>query len=226
MYTRVLIKLSGELLSGGHGTGISYPSVLSFAENIDKIYEKGIKVAVLVGGGNIVRGRDFSKKDFAHKAGMLSTVINSLMIRSAIKNPCKMLSSNIAGNVGELYSPEKAREYFNNNILVLAGGLGVPHFSTDTASVIRAIDIEADAVLKATKVDGVYNKDPVNNKDAEKYDNITFDEVIDKRIKIIDLTASVLASEKDIDFFIFNATNPENLYNACVGECEGTKIYS
>lgn len=224
MYKRVLIKLSGELL-GGSEKGLNESSLSSFANVIDELYKSGVKVAILTGGGNIVRGRDFEKNVDIDRAGMLATAVNGLTLKSFINSPCEVMSSIPLGNLCEYYEESKALKSIDNNVLILTCGTGIPHFSTDTASVLRAIDIKADVVLKATKSDGVFDKNPDIYEDAVKYDKISYEEMLEKKITMIDLAASVLAMENNMEFLVFSAKDPKNIFKAVKGKA-GTRIFA
>lgn len=229
MYKRVLLKLSGELLAGGEGKGISYPALKAYASEIDKLVEQGIEVGVVVGGGNILRGREVASihidKGSADIVGMLSTVMNSLMLRSFLESRSQILTATSIQGVGEVFRKSRANQYLKDGkVVIFAGGTGIPYFSTDTASAIRAIDISADIILKATKVDGVYDKDPLLYQDAKRYDELSYSDLLENRLRVIDLTAAVLCMDNEVQFLIFDGSNPENIHKIVEDPSKGTLI--
>ncbi len=231
-FNRVLLKLSGELLAGDAKVGISVPQLKYFAEQIKSIFDLGVQVAIVIGGGNIFRG--ISSDDFnlaridADKMGMLATVINALALKSAFAKesiPSRVLSSIPIGTFVEPFSNEQAVRYLQSEyVVILAGGTGNPYFTTDTAGVLRAIEIGADVILKGTRVDGVYNADPEKFEDAILFDELTYMEVVRRNLKVMDTTAITLAMENQLPIIVFNFNKSGNLKKVVLGHSVGTKV--
>ncbi len=219
-YGRILLKLSGESLQGKQGYGLDPEMLASYARQIKAVAEGGTQVGIVIGGGNIFRGMTGVGKGFdrvrGDQMGMLATVINSLALQSAIENAggkACVLTSIPMGPVGAgIYSKFRAIELMNDGyVVIIGGGTGNPFFTTDTASALRGVEIEADLLLKGTRVNGVYTADPEKDPTATKYDAIRFAEVIEKRLKVMDLTAFTLCMENDLPIFIFDMDTPGNL---------------
>lgn len=231
-YSRILLKLSGESLSGEGSHGISITVLEEFAAQVRDVAGLGCEIAVVIGGGNIFRGLTGTESGYdrvkSDQMGMLATVINSLAFESAIKKAggkAKVFTSLRMEPVGELYSTEKVRDALLNGIIcILAGGTGNPFFTTDTAASLRAVEIGADVLLKGTRVDGVYTADPEKIPDARKFDNVSFSEVIEKRLKVMDSTAFTMCRDNNMPIVVFNINTPGNLMNLVKGSAIGTLI--
>ena len=231
-YSRILLKLSGESLSGDNDHGISTRVLEEYAEQVMDVAALGCEVAVVVGGGNIFRGLSGTATGYdrvsGDQMGMLATVINSLAIESAIKNKggkAKVFTAIRMEPVGELYKAANVKEVLRNGIIcLLAGGTGNPFFTTDTAASLRAVEIQADVLLKGTRVDGVYSSDPEKDPDARKFTTISFEEVIERRLKVMDLTAFTMCRENSMPIVVFNMNIPGNLMNVIKGTELGTLI--
>lgn len=231
-YSRILLKLSGESLAGNAGHGLDSKMLAEYAAEIISIANKGCQVAIVVGGGNIFRGLSGSKTGFdrvkGDQMGMLATVINSLALEGTIKNMgagAKVFTSIRMEPVGELYNRDKVTEALNQGtICLLAGGTGNPFFTTDTAAALRAVEIGASVLLKGTRVDGVYNDDPEKNPEAVKYKNLSFDEAISKRLKIMDSTAFTMCRENNMPIIVFDMNKQGNLIKVVEGAGTGTLI--
>jgi len=231
-YTRILLKLSGESLSGNGNYGINNQVLEEYAKQVTDIAAKGCEVAVVIGGGNIFRGLNGTESGFdrvkGDQMGMLATIINSLALESAIKKSggkSKVFTSIRMEPVGELYNRDKVTETMKNGtVCILSGGTGNPFFTTDTAAALRAVEIGADVLLKGTRVDGVYTADPEKDPDARKFDNISFEEVIDRRLKVMDSTAFTMCRENRMPIVVFNMNKPGNLLKVVKGTEIGTLI--
>jgi len=231
-YSRILLKLSGESLSGEGNQGISNRVLEEYAKQVSDIAEKGCEVAVVIGGGNIFRGLSGSESGFdrlkADQMGMLATVINSLALESAIikaGGKAKVFTAIRMEPVGELYNRDRVRnEMKNGTVCILSGGTGNPFFTTDTASALRAVEIGAEVLLKGTRVDGVYTSDPEKDPEARKFDNISFEDVIEKRLKVMDSTAFTMCRENNMPIIVFDMNKPGNLLKVVKGSEIGTLI--
>ncbi|WP_297626563.1 UMP kinase [uncultured Rikenella sp.] len=219
-YKRILLKLSGESLQGKQGYGLDPEVLASYAAQIRVVAEAGVEVGIVIGGGNIFRGMTGVGKGFdrvrGDQMGMLATVINSLALQSAIENAggrACVLTSIPMGPVGAgIYSKFRALELMREGyVVIIGGGTGNPFFTTDTASALRGVEIEADVLLKGTRVDGVYTADPEKDPAAVKYDRISFAEVIEKRLKVMDLTAFTMCMENRLPIIVFDMDTPGNL---------------
>lgn len=232
-YHRILLKLSGESLMGHQGYGIDPERLASYAAQINKLAETGIDIAIVIGGGNIFRGLSGAAKGFdrvkGDQMGMLATVINSLALSSALESigrPARVLTSVGMFPIGEPYSPARAIETLaNGKIAIIAGGTGNPFFTTDTASALRAVEIKADVMLKGTRVDGIYTADPEKDHTATKFDKISYDEIYNLGLKIMDLTATTLCKENGMKIVVFDMDTPGNLQKVIDGENIGTLVY-
>lgn len=231
-FKRILLKLSGESLMGEDKYGINTTILNSYAEQVKEISELGVEVAIVIGGGNIFRGLSGVSRGFdrvkGDQMGMLATVINSLALQSVIESlggKAKVFTATKMEPVGELYSKSKVLDSFKlGYVSIIAGGTGNPFFTTDTASSLRAVEIEANALLKGTRVDGVYTSDPEKDPSAKKYDVVTFAEAYEKRLKIMDLTAFTMCSENNLPIVVFDMNTPGNLKKVVFGEKIGTLV--
>ena len=232
-YNRILLKLSGESLMGEQKYGIDTRCLESYARQIHEIAEMGIQIGIVIGGGNIFRGLSGTNKGFdrvkGDSMGMLATVINSLALSSALDNEgCKnkVLTAIRMEPIGEFYSKAKAMEYLKSgHVTIISGGTGNPYFTTDTASSLRAIEIEADAMFKGTRVDGIYTADPEKDPTATKFDKITYDEIYNRGLKVMDLTATTMCKENHLPIIVFNMDQPGNLKKVISGE-NGSNLMS
>ncbi|MFI3277568.1 MAG: UMP kinase [Rikenellaceae bacterium] len=231
-YKRILLKLSGESLQGEQNYGISPQMLQSYAEQIKEISEQGVQIGIVIGGGNIFRGLSGSKKGFdrvkGDQMGMLATIINSLGLHSALEAngvKTKVLTSIRMEPIGEYFSKAKAIELLEAGyVVIIGGGTSNPYFSTDTASALRGIEIEAEVMLKGTRVDGIYTADPEKEPTATKFDTITFDEVYERQLKVMDLTAFTLCKENNLGIVVFDMDTPGNLKKILSGENIGTIV--
>jgi uridylate kinase len=232
MYKRILLKLSGESLMGAQQYGIDPQRLADYAEQICNIAKTGVQIAIVIGGGNIFRGLSGSQKGFdrvkGDQMGMLATVINSLALCSAIEaigQKVRVLTSVRMEPVGELYSTDKALRLLNQgNIVIVAGGTGNPYFTTDTASGLRAIELKADVMMKGTRVDGIYTADPEKDPTASKYTQITYDEILDMKLKVMDLTAITMCRENNMPIYVFDMDTIGNLEKVMNGQLIGTLV--
>ncbi|MBE0424807.1 MAG: UMP kinase [Lutibacter sp.] len=231
-YKRILLKLSGEALMGERQYGIDPKRLSAYAEEIKKIVENGIEVAIVIGGGNIFRGVAGASNGIdrvqADYMGMLATIINGLALQSAIEAigiKTRLLTAIKMEQVAEPFIKRRAvRHLEKGRVVIFGGGTGNPYFTTDTAAVLRAIEISADVILKGTRVDGVYTSDPEKDKDAIKFDTITFKDVLSKGLKIMDTTAFTLSQENNLPIIIFDMNVAGNLEKVISGENIGTKV--
>ena len=231
-YNRILLKLSGESLQGTQKYGLSTDVLHSYAEQIKAVVGTGVQVGIVIGGGNIFRGLQGARKGFdrvkGDQMGMLATIINSLALQSALEDngvKAKLLTSIRMEPIGEYYSKAKALEYLvAGYVVIIGGGTSNPYFSTDSASALRGIELEADVMLKGTRVDGVYTADPEKDPAAEKFDEITFDEVYRRNLKVMDMTAFTLCRENGLRVIVFDMDTPGNLEKVLTGEKIGTLV--
>ena len=231
-YKRILLKLSGEVLAGSRKYGIDPIVACKIAEIIKKVKEENIELSIVIGGGNIFRGISVSAKGMDRVAadylGMLATVMNSVALQSELeKLDCdtRVMSALSITQLAEPYIRRKATRHLEKGrIVIFAGGTGNPYFTTDTAAALRAVEINADIIIKGTKVDGVYSDDPVNNSDAIKYDSISFKEVIDKELKVMDLTAITLCKENKLPIGVLSIKDDNSLLEFVSGKSTGTII--
>jgi uridylate kinase len=232
VFKRILVKLSGEALMGEDSYGINRATITRIVSEIKEVVDLGVQVAVVIGGGNIFRGvapaaagMDRATADYM---GMLATVMNSLALQDAFRHigvSSRVQSALTIEQVAEPYIRGKAiRHLEEGKVVIFAAGTGNPFFTTDSAACLRAIEVEADIVLKATKVDGVYNADPVKDPTAVKYDFLTYDEVLEKKLGVMDLTAICLSRDHDMPIRVFNMNQPGALLNIAVGGSEGTLV--
>ena len=233
-YQRVLLKLSGEALMGDQAFGISQEMLGYVAGEIQSIYELGVELAVVVGGGNIFRGVAASshgmERTSADHMGMLATIMNSLAIQDALEKRGIQTRVQTAISMHEVAEPyirrRAARHLERGRVVIFAAGTGNPYFTTDTAAVLRAQEIHAEILFKATKVDGLYDADPVNNPDAKRFDDITYMEVIEKQLKVMDMTAISLAMDNHLPLVVFNLKEKGNIKRVGCGEAIGTYIHN
>ncbi|MBQ3887909.1 MAG: UMP kinase [Clostridia bacterium] len=229
-YKRILLKLSGESLAGAEKHGIDFDTVLKFCKPIKKLNEMGVEIAIVVGGGNFWRGRSSGKMDRtrADHMGMLATVINALGICDALEQlglEVRVQTAIAMQQVAEPYIRNRAiRHLEKGRILVFGCGTGNPFFSTDTAAALRAAEIEADIIFKATMVDGVYDSDPKLNPNAKRYDHISFQEVLNNDLKVMDSTAAAICKDNHLPIMVFSLDNPDNIVAAVCGEDVGTLV--
>ena len=229
-YKRVMLKLSGEALSGEKGYGIDFAVTNRIAEEIKELIDMGIQVGCVVGGGNIWRGRTGEGMDrtTADYMGMMATCINALALQDSLENMGVMTRVQTAIEMREIAEPfirrRAMRHLEKNRVVIFAAGTGNPYFSTDTTAALRAAEIEADAILLAKKVDGVYDKDPKKYKDAKKFDSLNYIEVLDKGLQVMDSTATSLCMDNNIPIVVFGLDAPGNIKRAVLGEKIGTLI--
>jgi uridylate kinase len=231
-YKRILLKLSGEALMGDRQYGIDPKRLSAYAEEIKKIVDNGIEVAIVIGGGNIFRGVSGASNGIdrvqGDYMGMLATIINGLALQSAIEAidiKTRLLTAIKMEQVAEPFIKRRAvRHLEKGRVVIFGGGTGNPYFTTDTAAVLRAIEIGADVILKGTRVDGIYTSDPELNKDAIKFDSISYQEVMDKGLKVMDMTAFTLSQENNLPIIVFDMNVEGNLEKVISGENIGTKV--
>ena len=232
-YKRILLKLSGESLMGHQGYGIDPERLADYARQIKEIAEAGVQVGIVIGGGNIFRGLAGASKGFdrvkGDQMGMLATVINSLALNSALESigvRAQVLTAVNMCPIGEQYSPQRALNSLTaGTITIIAGGTGNPFFTTDTGAALRAVEIKADAMFKGTRVDGIYTADPEKDPAATKFDKISYDEIYNRGLKIMDLTATTLCRENGMKIVVFDMDTPGNLRKVIEGETIGTLVY-
>lgn len=231
-FKRIVVKISGEVLGGEQGLGIDMNVVSYITDEVIKAYNLGTEVGIVVGGGNFIRGSKVATKGIervnSDRLGMISTILNSITLADSFlskKVNAVVLSAIPVEGIAEKYSVEKALDYLSKKyIVIFSGGTGNPFFSTDTSAVLRAAEIEADVVLKATKVDGIYDKDPMKYKDAKKFEEITGNEVLAKNLKVMDLTAFSLSCESQIPIVVFNLMEKDGIKKIVLGEKVGTFV--
>lgn len=233
-FKRILLKLSGESLMGSQSYGIDPNRLADYAQQIKEVHDMGVQVSIVIGGGNIFRGLSGSQKGFdrvkGDQMGMCATVINSLALSSAlgaigVKN--KVMTAIRMEPIGEYYNKWKAIEAMENGrVCIFSCGTGSPYFTTDTGSSLRGIEIEADVMLKGTRVDGVYTADPEKDPTATKFDEITFDEVYNRHLKVMDLTATAMCKENNLPVYVFNMDVVGNLKKVMEGEPIGTLVHN
>lgn len=227
---RILLKLSGEALAGDKKTGFDEDVVRGVALQVRQLIEKGTEVGIVIGGGNFWRGRTSENIDRtkADQIGMLATVMNCIYVSEIFRSVGMMtniLTPFECGSFTKLFSKDRANKYFAKGMVVFfAGGTGHPYFSTDTGVVLRAVEVEADGILLAKAIDGVYDSDPKENPAAVKFDEISINDVIDKQLKVVDLTASILAMENKMPMYVFSLNEENSIVNAIYGEFNGTKV--
>ncbi len=231
-YNRILLKLSGEALMGERQYGIDPKRLAEYANEIKQITDRGVEVAIVIGGGNIFRGVAGASKGMdrvqADHMGMLATVINGLALQSALEDaeiPTRLQSAIKINEVAEPFIKRRAiRHLEKGRVVIFGGGTGNPYFTTDSAAVLRAIEINADVILKGTRVDGIYTADPEKDSQATKFDFITFDDVLSKGLKVMDTTAFTLSQENELPIIVFDMNKTGNLLKVISGESIGTKV--
>ena len=231
-YSRILLKLSGESLAGNGNQGISDSVLEEYSKQVIEVINKGCEVAIVIGGGNIFRGLSGTESGFdrlkGDQMGMLATVINSLALEDAIIRlgyKAKVFTSIRMEPVGELYNRDKVLEAMKNKtVCILSGGTGNPFFTTDTAAALRAVEIGADVLLKGTRVDGVYTADPEKDPTARKFDKISFEEVIGRKLKVMDSTAFTMCRDNNMPLVVFDMNKPGNLNKLIDGDTIGTLV--
>ncbi|MBR1593474.1 MAG: UMP kinase [Alloprevotella sp.] len=233
-YNRILLKLSGESLAGAQGHGIDTQRLADYARQIKEIHDMGVQIGIVIGGGNIFRGLQGAGKGFdrvkGDQMGMCATVINSLALSSAlgaIGVRSRVLTAIRMEPIGEFYSKWKAIDALENGeVVICSAGTGNPYFTTDTGSTLRGIEIEADVMLKGTRVDGVYTADPERDPTATKFDDITYDEVLRRGLRVMDLSAITMAKDNNFPIYVFDMDTPGNLRRVMEGENIGTYVHA
>ncbi len=227
---RILLKLSGEALAGEKKTGFDEETVRDVAMQVKQLVDDGIQVGIVIGGGNFWRGRSSENIDRtkADQIGMLATIMNCIYV-SEIFRSVGMMTSVLTpfecGSFTKLFSKDRVNKYFARNMVVFfAGGTGHPYFSTDTGVVLRAVEVDADVILLAKAVDGVYDDDPHSNPNARKYEEISIDEVIEKNLQVVDMTASILARDNKMPMWVFALNQENSIVNTVKGKFNGTKV--
>ena len=231
-YKRILLKLSGEALMGNEGYGIDADVLNAYVKQISGIVKKGVQVGIVIGGGNIFRGMSGTAEGFdrvmGDQMGMLATVINSMALLSAFSKhgqKAKVFTAFAIESIGERFNKQKAINALENGeVAIFSGGTGNPFFTTDSASALRAVEIEADILLKGTRVDGIYTADPEKDPNAVKFDTLSFDETIQKNLKVMDLTAFALCKENSLPILVFDMNTEGNLMKVIEGEKIGTLV--
>lgn len=227
---RILLKLSGEAISGNKGFGFDEATVISVAKQVRQIVNSGVEVGIVIGGGNFWRGRTSNTIDRtkADQIGMLATVMNCIYVSEIFRSEgmlTNVLTPFECGSFTKLFSKDRANKYFAKGMVVFfAGGTGHPYFSTDTGTTLRAVEIEADGIYLAKAIDGVYDSDPKTNPDAKKYDTVSIEEVIEKNLAVVDMTASVMCRENHMPMYVFALNEENSIVNAVSGKFNGTKV--
>lgn len=227
---RILLKLSGEALAGEKKTGFDGDTVRGVALQVRQLIDDGIQVGIVTGGGNFWRGRTSERMDRtkSDQIGMLATVMNCIYVSEIFRSAgmgTVVLTPFTCGSFTELFSKDKANEYFEKGMVVFfAGGTGHPYFSTDTGVVLRAVEVEADVILLAKSIDGVYDSDPKMNPDAKKYDEVSIDQVIAGNLQVVDMTASILARDNKVPMWVFGLNEENSIVNTVKGNFSGTKV--
>lgn len=227
---RILLKLSGEALAGDKKTGFDEATVLGIAAQVKMLVDEGVQIAVVTGGGNFWRGRSSKNMDRtkADQIGMMATVMNCIYVSEIFRSQglkTRVMTPFVCGSFTELFSKDLAVGALESGeVVFFAGGTGHPYFSTDTATLLRAIEIEADEILLAKSIDGVYDDDPKDHPDAKKYTEVTIDEVIAKNLKVVDMTASILARENRMPMYVFGLNEENSILRAARGEIDGTSV--
>lgn len=227
---RVLLKLSGEALAGDKHHGFDEPTVTVVAKQVKKLVDSGVEVGIVIGGGNFWRGRSSETIDRtkADQIGMLATVMNCIYVSEIFRSvgmKTAVMTPFECGSMTKLFSKDRANKYFEKGMVCFfAGGTGHPYFSTDTATVLRAIEIEAEVILLAKAIDGVYDSDPKTNPDAKRYDVLSIQEVVDKQLAVVDLTASIMCMENKMPMYVFGLNEEDSIVKAMSGEFNGTKV--
>ena len=228
--SRILLKLSGEALAGDKHHGFDEPTVTEVAKQVKKLVDDGVEVGIVIGGGNFWRGRTSETIDRtkADQIGMLATVMNCIYVSEIFRSvgmKTAVLTPFECGSMTKLFSKDRANKYFEKGMVVFfAGGTGHPYFSTDTGVVLRAIEVEADVILLAKSIDGVYDADPAKDPNAKKYDVITIDDVVEKNLQVVDMTASILARDNKMPMWVFGLNEENSIVNTMNGKFTGTKV--
>jgi uridylate kinase len=233
-YKRILLKLSGESLMGNKGFGIDHNVLDFFANEVKKVHEVGVQLGIVIGGGNIYRGLSAGDQGIdrvtGDHMGMLATVINALALQNAIENKgihTRLLSALHMEQIAEPYIRRRAlRHLEKGRVIILGAGTGHPYFSTDTAASLRAVEIQADAIIKGTRVDGIYDSDPEKNSKAFKFDKISYLDILTKNLRVMDLTAVSLCQENNLPLVVFNMNGLDNLLKLVTGENIGTVVHN
>ena len=224
---RILLKLSGEALAGDKKTGFDEDTVRGVAVQVRELVESGIQVGIVIGGGNFWRGRSIDRTK-ADQIGMLATIMNCIYVSEIFRSEGMMtnvLTPFECGSFTKLFSKDRANKYFSKNMVVFfAGGTGHPYFSTDTGVVLRAVEVDADVILLAKAVDGVYDSDPRCNPEAKKYAEVSIEEVIEKNLQVVDMTASIMARDNRMPMWVFALNEDNSIVNTVRGEFNGTKV--
>ena len=227
---RILLKLSGEALAGDKKTGFDEETVRRVALQVKRIVDQGTQVGIVIGGGNFWRGRSSENIDRtkADQIGMLATVMNCIYVSEIFRSVGMMtniLTPFEIGSFTKLFSKDRANKYFSRGqVVFFAGGTGHPYFSTDTGVVLRAVEVDADVILLAKSIDGVYDSDPAKNPDAKRFDEITIDEVIARNLQVVDMTASILARDNKMPMWVFSLNEENSIVNTLQGKFNGTKV--
>ena len=227
---RIMLKLSGEALAGSKKTGFDEETVRKVALQVKQLVDAGTEVGIVIGGGNFWRGRSSENIDRtkADQIGMLATVMNCIYVSELFRSvgmQTNILTPFECGSFTKLFSKDRANKYFAKGMVVFfAGGTGHPYFSTDTGVVLRAIEVEAETILLAKSIDGVYDSDPAKNPDAHKYDEVSIQEVIDKNLQVVDMTASILARDNKMPMWVFDLNEENSIVNTINGKFNGTKV--
>ena len=227
---RVLLKLSGEALAGPKKTGFDEPTVMGVADQVKQLIDSGLEVSIVIGGGNFWRGRSSENIDrtMADQIGMLATIMNCIYVSEIFRSvglKTQVMTPFSCGSFTKLFSKDLANECLSRGeVTFFAGGTGHPYFSTDTATVLRAIEIEADVILLAKSIDGVYDSDPKDNPNAKKYGEVSIQEVIDKKLGVVDLTASILCMENEMPMLVFRLNETDSIIRSVNGAFTGTKV--
>ena len=229
-WKRVLLKLSGEALAGSKKTGFDEDTVREVARQVNLSVDTGVEVGIVIGGGNFWRGRTSNAIDRtkADQIGMLATVMNCIYVSEIFRNlgmETEILTPFACGSMTELFSKDRANQYFKQGkVVFFAGGTGHPYFSTDTGIMLRAVEMEADCILLAKSIDGVYDSDPAKNPQAKRYDTISIEEVIDKKLAVVDLTASIMCMEHKMPMAVFDLNEKDSIAQAMQGKINGTIV--
>lgn len=227
---RILLKLSGEALAGEKKFGFDEPTVRAVALQVKQLTDDGIQVGIVIGGGNFWRGRTSENMDRtkADQIGMLATVMNCIYVSEIFRSvgmQTAILTPFECGSFTKLFSKDRANQYLEKGkVVFFAGGTGHPYFSTDTGVVLRAVEVDADVILLAKAIDGVYDDDPKKNPAARRYDQVSIDEVIEKNLQVVDMTASILARENRMPMWVFSLNEPDSIVNAAHGRFNGTRV--
>lgn len=229
-YKRVFLKLSGEALAGDKKNGFDEATCVNVAKQVKELADKGIQVGVVIGGGNFWRGRTSENIDRtkADQIGMLATIMNCIYVSEIFRSvgmKTQVLTPFECGNMTKVFSKDRANKYFEKGMVVFfAGGTGHPYFSTDTGVVLRAVEMEADVILLAKAIDGVYDSDPKTNPSATKYDKVSMQEVLDQKLQVIDLTATIMCLENKMPLLVFGLNQENSIVNTVNGNFHGTKV--